>query len=174
MEGTSPCSLVKVMSYYFGKNIMPLNVSFRHKLTSIFEMVLWKKFSLRLLPFEQLKGVRHKFVSTIFESLLFVEESFIIFWCRAISDSLDISSIFLSFCIYCPVHFWIPFFILKHGQSPDSFCLFSSLSQYNDKYSIKFDYKSIEGVIGIRIRDHGMVGANESTELWWPPISFFI
>ena len=29
--------------------------------------------------------------------------------------------------------------------------------------------KSVDGVLGIRIRDRWVVGADDSTELWWPP-----
>ena len=43
------------------------------------------------------------------------------------------------------------------------FCLFSSFSQYNEKYSTKFDYVR---VLEIRTRDRTLVGADESTTLW--------
>ena len=33
--------------------------------------------------------------------------------------------------------------------------------------------KSIDGVLGIWIQDHLMEGADESTELWWPPSLFY-
>ena len=65
------------------------------------------------------------------------------------------------------------FFYKKYGPNPASFCLFSSFSQYNDKYSTKFDYKSVDGVLGIRTRDRRMVGANESTELWRLPFHLY-
>ena len=42
----------------------------------------------------------------------------------------------------------------------------SVLSQYNDKYSKKIDYKCVDGVLGIRTRDCWMIDAGESTELW--------
>ena len=37
----------------------------------------------------------------------------------------------------------------------------------------KFDYingKIVDEVLGIRTLDRRMVGADESTELWWPPV----
>ena len=36
--------------------------------------------------------------------------------------------------------------------------LFSSFSQYNDKYNTKVVYKSIDGALGVRTRDRRMVG----------------
>ena len=50
-----------------------------------------------------------------------------------------------------------------------TFCLFSSFSQYNDEYSSNFNYKSVDGLLEIWTRDHSIVGAYESTELWRPP-----
>ena len=47
------------------------------------------------------------------------------------------------------------------------FVYFRPFSQYNDKYSTKIDYKSEYGVLRIRTLDHRMIGAEESTELWW-------
>ena len=49
----------------------------------------------------------------------------------------------------------------KYGQNPASFCSFWSFSQYSDKYSTKFDYKSVEG---IWTHDLKMVGTDKSTE----------
>ena len=41
--------------------------------------------------------------------------------------------------------------------------------------STKFDYISIEGVLGIRTRDRRMVGADESTELQgFPSATWFV
>ena len=57
----------------------------------------------------------------------------------------------------------------KYGSNPASVCLFSSFSQYNDKYSPIIDYKNIDGVLGIWTRDRRMVGEDKSTELWRPP-----
>ena len=34
--------------------------------------------------------------------------------------------------------------------------------------------KSIDGVLGIRTRGHMMVGADDTTELWWLPIYFIV
>ena len=62
----------------------------------------------------------------------------------------------------------------KYGPNPASFCLISSFSQYNDKHSTKFDYKSIDGVLGIQTRDCRMVGTDESTELWRPPPKYVV
>ena len=56
----------------------------------------------------------------------------------------------------------------KNGLSPASFCLFSFFS--NDKYSTNtINEKSVDGVLGTRTRGGGMVGADESTELWRHP-----
>ena len=49
--------------------------------------------------------------------------------------------------------------------------LFSFFSQCNDKYSPMFDFKSKDGVLGIRTRDRRMVGTDESTELCPPSYS---
>ena len=58
-----------------------------------------------------------------------------------------------------------PFLLFfKYGPNPASFCLYSSFSQYNDKYSAIFD-----GVLGTRTRDHMMVGKDKYTE---PQTSF--
>ena len=51
--------------------------------------------------------------------------------------------------------------------NPASFCLFSSFSQYIDRYTRKFWLYN--GVLGIRTRDRSTVGADESTELWRHP-----
>ena len=39
--------------------------------------------------------------------------------------------------------------------------------------SIQID-KSIDGVLGIRTRGRMMVGADKTTELWWPPLNYFV
>ena len=62
----------------------------------------------------------------------------------------------------------------KYGPNPASFCLFSSFSQYNDKFSTKFDSKSLDGVFGIRTRDQSLVGADKSTKLWRPTTKGFV
>ena len=54
------------------------------------------------------------------------------------------------------------------GQNPASFCLFCPFSQNNSKYSANLEYKSVNGVHGIRIRYCRMVGADKSTKLWRP------
>ena len=53
--------------------------------------------------------------------------------------------------------------------------LFSFFSQYNDRYSTKFNYNgnSIDGVHGIRTPDRRMVETDESTDIWRPPTSLF-
>ena len=43
--------------------------------------------------------------------------------------------------------------------------LFVYFSQYNDKYSAKYDYKSVDGVVGNQTRDQWLMGADGSTEL---------
>ena len=49
------------------------------------------------------------------------------------------------------------------------FCLFSSFSQHNGKYSTNLTIKSVDGVLDTQTRDGRMVGADESTELWRLP-----
>ena len=58
-------------------------------------------------------------------------------------------------------------FFLNMGQ-------FSSFSQHNDKYSIKFHYIKTDGVLGNRTRDHKMKGAHKSTELCPPPTLTYV
>ena len=50
------------------------------------------------------------------------------------------------------------------GQSRPLFVYFRSFLTI----SIQIE-KSIDGVLGIWTRDHRMVGADETMELWWPP-----
>ena len=53
-----------------------------------------------------------------------------------------------------------------NGPNPASFCLYSSFSQYNDKYTTNtINENSVEGVLGTWTRGGRMVGADESTEL---------
>ena len=60
-----------------------------------------------------------------------------------------------------------------NGQNTASFCLFASICQYNDKYSLKFDYGiSVDDVFGIWTRDRKLVGTDESTELMAPQKNF--
>ena len=58
------------------------------------------------------------------------------------------------------------------GQTLSLFDYFRPLSQYNDKYSTNYDYKSIDGVLGLQTQYHRMVIADEYTELWRPRIFF--
>ena len=51
------------------------------------------------------------------------------------------------------------------GQSRPLFCLFSSFSHHK---SIT-NWKSVDGVLGIRTWGRRMLGADETTELWRPP-----
>ena len=53
-------------------------------------------------------------------------------------------------------------FFKNMGQSRPLFRLFSSFSHHK---SIT-NWKSVDGVLGIRTRDRRMVGADETTELW--------
>ena len=60
---------------------------------------------------------------------------------------------------------------LNMGQSLPLFRLFSSFSHHK---SIS-NWKRVDGVLGIRTCGHRMVGADETTELWRPPVwPFFI
>ena len=52
------------------------------------------------------------------------------------------------------------------AQSWPLFCLFSFFSQFNSNDIIQIE-KSIDGVLGIWTRGHGMVGADETTELYF-------
>ena len=52
------------------------------------------------------------------------------------------------------------------AQTHGSFLSF--LNAMTNIVGTKFDYKSVDGVIGIRTRDRRIAGADESTELWWP------
>ena len=56
-----------------------------------------------------------------------------------------------------------------YWPKPASFCLFSFFSY--DKYStnLTINDKNIYGVLGTRTQGGRMVGADESTELWWHP-----
>ena len=58
--------------------------------------------------------------------------------------------------------------VFNVGQTRPLFCFIFVFSQNNDKYSTKFDSKSVDGVVGIRTQEHRMVGAVNSTELWRP------
>ena len=53
----------------------------------------------------------------------------------------------------------------KNGPIPASFCLFSLFSRYN----FNTNWKSVDGVHGIRRWGCRMVGTDETTELWRPP-----
>ena len=55
------------------------------------------------------------------------------------------------------------------GQTRPFFVYVNSFSECNDKYSTKFNNKSLDGVFGFRTLDNRMVAADESTELSWPP-----
>ena len=63
------------------------------------------------------------------------------------------------------------FLFFKNGPIPASFCLFSYFSHYNFNNT---NWKSIDGVLGIRTHGHRMLGADKSTELWRPPIKIFL
>ena len=56
------------------------------------------------------------------------------------------------------------FSFLKYGPIPAFFCLFSFFSYSNNQID-----NSVDGVLGIRTRGRGMVGEDETTELWRPP-----
>ena len=63
-------------------------------------------------------------------------------------------------------------FFIKMGQTLPLFVLFSSFSQHNDIQSANFDYKCKKYrwcAWDLNPRDHRMLGADESTELWRPP-----
>ena len=51
--------------------------------------------------------------------------------------------------------------------------LFFVLFLFFSCYNFNTNWKSVDGVLGIRTRGRRMVGADETTELWWPPIDSF-
>ena len=88
----------------------------------------------------------------------------------ATTTASEILSITLG-TIYTQVRFWsqIRFYdeIAENGSVgpiPASFYLFSSFSHYNLNNT---NWKSVDGVLGIWTRSRWMVGADETTELWW-------
>ena len=57
---------------------------------------------------------------------------------------------------------------LKIGPNPASFCLFSFF--LHDTYCRNIiNDKSVDGVLETQTRGGRMVGADESTDLWWHP-----
>ena len=55
----------------------------------------------------------------------------------------------------------------KFGMGQTFFvCFCPYLNTMTNLPSTKFDFKSIDGVLGIRTRDCSMVGVDDSTELW--------
>ena len=52
------------------------------------------------------------------------------------------------------------------GQCQTLFLLFSSFSHYNFNNT---NWKSTDGVLGIRTSSCRMVGTGNTMELWWPP-----
>ena len=63
------------------------------------------------------------------------------------------------------------FLFFKMGQSRPVFCLFSFFSCCNFNNT---NWKSIDGVLGIQTWGCRMVGADETTELWWMPKFVFL
>ena len=58
------------------------------------------------------------------------------------------------------------YYFFKHGPIPASFSLIFVPFTPQINYKLK---KSVDVVYGNRTRGHRMVGADETTELWWPP-----
>ena len=54
----------------------------------------------------------------------------------------------------------------KYGPIPASFSFIFVHFHITNQLQIE---KSVDGVLGIRTRGRSMVGANKTTELWWPP-----
>ena len=67
---------------------------------------------------------------------------------------------------------WCFMIVFLNGPQAASFCLFSSFCRSNDKYSTIEYGKGLDGVLGIWTQNHRMEGADESTELWLPPIYY--
>ena len=61
-------------------------------------------------------------------------------------------------------------FLLKMGQSRPLFVYFRS---FLNTISIQIE-KSVDGVLRIRTRGRRMVGADETTEQWRPPMMHFL
>ena len=59
------------------------------------------------------------------------------------------------------------FVLFLNGPSRPLFCLFSSFSHYNFNDT---NWKKHRCVLGNQTRGRRMVGADNTTELWWPPI----
>ena len=57
-------------------------------------------------------------------------------------------------------------FFLKKWANPG---LFLFLFLFFSRYNFNTNWKSIDGVLGIRTQGRRMVGADETTELWRPP-----
>ena len=58
-------------------------------------------------------------------------------------------------------------FFLKKWANPGLFFVY--FHSFLITISIQIE-KSIDGVLGIRTWGHMMVGADETTELWWPSV----
>ena len=65
---------------------------------------------------------------------------------------------------------WINPFFTKMGQSRPLFVYFRS---FLVKISIQIE-TSIDGVLGIRTWGRRTVGADKTTELWWPPVNIYL
>ena len=97
---------------------------------------------------------RHQVIWAEQVFLIFVPVAFISCWNAIKKISSHHLAIFLMF-------------FLKNGPILAFFCLFSSFSHYNFNNT---NWKSIDGVLGFRTRGRMMVGADDTTELWRPPI----
>ena len=64
---------------------------------------------------------------------------------------------------------WFPNF-LTNGPNPASFCLFLFCSHDKHSTNLTINYINIYGVLGTRTLGSRMVGADESTVLWRPPL----
>ena len=62
---------------------------------------------------------------------------------------------------------------LKMGLTRPLFAYFSPFHMTNTALILQMK-KSVDGVLGTRTRSGRMVGADESTELWWHPLAFFL
>ena len=71
-------------------------------------------------------------------------------------------------------HFNLIWFFLNMRQSRPLFRLFSSFSYSHINYNFNnTNWKSIDGVLGIRTRYCKMVVGDETTELWWQPLIWY-
>ena len=61
-------------------------------------------------------------------------------------------------------------FLKKYGPIPASFSFYFRPFHITNQLQIE---KSVDGVLGIQTWGRRMVGADETTKLWWPHCDYF-